>query len=96
MLGIVVNEKPNIPRHIYRLYRSIMHNCLRHGFEANATMYGWNDADGDFVEHLRGKLSYFQSINPDKAAALRTVFDQAVATHYPDRMPNDHVPPAGL
>ncbi len=89
MLGIVVNEKPNIPRHTYRLYRSLMHNCLTHGFEANAAMYGWNEADGDFIEHLKGKLSYFQSINADKALKLRAVFDVALQTHEPDRVHSD-------
>lgn len=80
MLGIVVNEHPNIPRDQYRRYRAIIHNCLQHGFEINALRFGW-DPPETFLEHLRGKLSYYHSINPLKAEPLRQALKEAEAKH---------------
>lgn len=76
MLGMVINEKTSIPREVYRRYRAILHNCLEHGFEPNEVRYSW-DGTGSFREHLVGKLSYFKSIDPEKTAKLREVYDAA-------------------
>jgi RNA-directed DNA polymerase len=75
---MVINEKTSIPRETYRRYRAILHNCLEHGFEPNEVRYAW-EGTGSFKEHLMGKLSYFKSIDPEKAAKLRAAYDAACA-----------------
>lgn len=83
MLGMVVNEHPNIPRDVYRRYRAIVHNCLREGFTVNALRYGdeYADTPGSFVSHLQGKFSYFHSVNPVRAARLSETLKRAVQEH---------------
>jgi hypothetical protein len=80
MLGIVVNDHPNIPRDQYRRYRAIIHNCLHHGFQVNALRFGW-DPPETFLAHLRGKLSYFHSVNPERTVSLRKMLAAAEARH---------------
>lgn len=94
MLGAVINEKVNIPRHTYRKYRSILHNCLLHGFEPNMVLYGWEDGVPSFISHLQGKISYFQSLNEEKAARLRSVLAEAVERHAEKEAADPHYPPA--
>lgn len=77
MLGMVINEKTSIPRDVYKRFRAIFHNCYHHGFEVNEARYHWDAADGSFKEHLRGKVSYFVSIDPLKGNKLRDVLDAA-------------------
>lgn len=80
VLGVVVNEKPNVARFEYERIKAIIHNCLVDGFTSQARRAGCRSA-GNLVSHLRGKLSYFQQIAPHKAAKLRQVFDAAQEVH---------------
>ena len=80
MLGMVVNEHPNIPADVYRRYRAIIHNCLLRGFEENAARYGF-DPVAAFPDHLRGKVAYFMQVNPARAAHLKAELEQAMAQH---------------
>lgn len=86
MLGMVVNEHPNIPRDVYRRYRAIVHNCMRQGFTVNALRYGdeYTDTPGAFVAHLQGKFSYFHSVNPVRASKLADGLRQAMELHRDD------------
>jgi len=76
MLGIVINEKPNIPRNVYRRYRAILHNCLHNGDSVaeglliNAIRFQW-DPPESFLSHLEGKISYFASISDVRGAKLK-------------------------
>lgn len=83
MLGMVVNQHPNIPRNVYRKYRAVVHNCLRQGFTVNALRYGdaYADTPGTFLTHLQGKISYFHSVNAERATVLSDVLKQAVERH---------------
>lgn len=80
MLGIVVNQHPNIPRETYRLYRSILCNCYNHGFEINASRYG--HCDKGFIAHLRGKISYFKSVNESKGLKLEQQLKRAIVKEF--------------
>jgi len=80
MLGMVVNEHPNIPADVYRRYRAIIHNCLLRGFEENAVRYGFDPVEA-FADHLRGKVAYFMQVNPARAVHLKTELEQAMAQH---------------
>jgi retron-type reverse transcriptase len=80
MLGMVINEKTSIPRETYRKFRSLLWNCIHHGFEPNSVRYGW-DEPTSFPSHLQGKVSYFKSIDASKAAKLDALLQLAIQKH---------------
>ena len=57
--GLVVNERPNVPRRHRRQLRAILHNAVRRGFESQNRFKHPN-----FAEHLRGKIAYVSPIHP--------------------------------
>lgn len=75
MLGVVVNKKISIPRQDYRYYRAVLTNCIHAGFEYNALRY--NMDVGAFPAHLRGKISYYLSIDPVKGQRLLDLYEIA-------------------
>lgn len=83
LLGVVLNQKLNIPREQYVQMRSLLHNCVEHGFEAQVAR-----AKKDNVHQLHnwinGKLAYFTMIAPAKAARLRVVYQLAKQRHAAD------------
>ena len=80
VLGMVVNEKVNIPRYEYMRTRSIIHNCLVDGFDNQFERAGMNSASG-LKSHLRGKLAFFRQVDPIKAQRLKDQFDLACQVH---------------
>jgi len=80
VLGIVVNDKPNLPRLEYDRLRCIVHNCVCHGFESQYKRAGQSSANG-LKSHIRGKISFLKQIDEDKAARLRAEFERAEAIH---------------
>jgi retron-type reverse transcriptase len=83
VLGIVVNEKPNLPRYEYDRLRCLIHNCLMHGLHTQFKRAGQTSADG-LKSHIRGKISYLKQIDEKKAAQLKEKFDLAVQVHSSD------------
>lgn len=97
MLGIVVNEKLNIDREEFGLYRNILYNCVRdsldnntevtgwnikHGLTLNAQRFGWFPED-TFILHLKGKVNYFAQVNPKKTTQLKRRLSQLVYRKIP-------------
>lgn len=80
VLGIVVNEKLNLPRYEYNRLRCLIHNCLMHGFESQYKRAGQHSA-GALYSHIRGKLSYLKQIDTAKAEKLREKFCLAEEIH---------------
>lgn len=80
VLGMVVNEKVNIPRYEYMRTRSIIHNCLVDGFDNQYKRAGMNSVSG-LKAHLRGKLAFFKQVDPIKAQRLKDQFDLACQAH---------------
>ena len=76
LLGVVLNQKINIPREQFRQMRSLLHNCVQTGFEAQVSR-----AKRDSVENLhhwiKGKISYYSMIAPAKAAHLKVLYKHA-------------------
>lgn len=73
LAGIIVNEKPNVQREEFDQLKAILTNCIRNGRDSQ------NRSNHDhFREHLEGRLSFFESINPKKAKKLRRLFEQIV------------------
>jgi len=67
--GIVVNERPNVPRADYDRLKAVLHDAARHGpAVANRTGHP------DFRAHLLGRISWVRSTNPDRAAKLDRAF----------------------
>lgn len=80
VLGVVVNEKPNIPRYEYMRVRCLIHNCMMHGFETQLERAGKSTVP-DLLSYIRGKISYFKQIDESKSEHLLTKLDAAVQMH---------------
>jgi len=80
VLGIVVNEKPNLPRLEYDRIRCLIHNCVMHGFESQYARAGQSSANG-LRSHIRGKLSFLSQIDAKKSERLRAKFEIAEEIH---------------
>ena len=80
VLGVVVNEKPNIPRFEYMRTKAIIHNCMINGFSTQFEKAKKKNA-GLLVSHIRGKLSFFKQIDKRKAEKLKRKFDIALEMH---------------
>jgi RNA-directed DNA polymerase len=83
LLGLVFNQKPNIPRREYQRLRAITYNCLAYGFDTQALRAGY-ESQGPFAAWLRGKINYVKFINPGHGEKLHDVFNQAIALHMPE------------
>jgi RNA-directed DNA polymerase len=68
--GLVVNDKPSVPRREIRRLRAILHNCRLHGVLSQN-----RDSDPLFPERLRGSIALVRMVNPDQAARLQQDFD---------------------
>ncbi|HEY4309943.1 MAG TPA: reverse transcriptase family protein [Pirellulales bacterium] len=69
--GIVVNERLNTHRQDYDRLKAILTNCVRHGVvEQN------REHHGDFQAHLRGRISFVESINASRGARLQAIFER--------------------
>jgi hypothetical protein len=60
--GLVVNEVLRVPRDERRAFRAILHNCRKHGVEAQAR------GNPKFTQYLRGFASYVNMVHPDEGA----------------------------
>lgn len=68
--GVVVNERPNLPRRQFDELKAILCNCQRHGPSSQ------NRADHpDFRAHLAGRISYLAAIHPARGAKLRAMWE---------------------
>jgi hypothetical protein len=69
--GIVVNAHPNLARPEYDRLKAILHDAERNGQEA-ANRAG----HPAFREHLRGRIAWLESLNPQRGARLRERLDR--------------------
>jgi hypothetical protein len=69
--GLVVNERPNVPRAEYDLLNATLTNCLRHG---PATQN--RAAHSDFRAHLLGRVSYVRQVNAARGQRLQALFER--------------------
>ncbi|WP_432541547.1 reverse transcriptase family protein [Kineococcus sp. SYSU DK002] len=69
--GLVVNERPNVPREEFDRLKAVLHNCVQHG-------PGTQDRDGhpDFRAHLLARVSRVEHVNPAKGRRLRRSFER--------------------
>ena len=64
--GIVVNERPGVPRQIVRRLRAILHRARTEGLAAQN-----REKRPDFEGWLRGMIAYVAMVNPKQAEPLR-------------------------
>jgi hypothetical protein len=71
LAGVVANRRLNIRRSDYDCLKATLTNCLRHGPSGQN-----RDGHTDFRAHLLGRVSYVESINPERGKKLRTLLAQ--------------------
>ena len=86
LLGMTVNEKPNIMRLQYRKMRARIHNCKTKGLAVVASEMGINNPL-KLKSQIEGQLSYWNMINPIKAAKLKLQFEHACGSPDPVERP---------
>lgn len=69
--GVVVNARTNAPRHEFEILKAVLHNCVRHGQESQN-----RSGHSDFRAHLLGRITWMESLNPERGLRLRRDFDR--------------------
>ena len=67
--GVVVNVHTNVGRTEYDRLKATLHNAARHGPGSQN-----RSGVGDFEAHLRGRIAWVASLNPDRGEKLRRQF----------------------
>jgi retron-type reverse transcriptase len=63
--GVVVNERPGVPRTLYKRLRAILHNAKTHGLAAQN-----RENLPHFESWLRGMIAYVHMVNPRQGETL--------------------------
>jgi RNA-directed DNA polymerase len=71
LAGLAANQRVNIVRVDFDRLKAILANCVRHGPHSQN-----REHHPQFRAHLEGRVSFVESINPDKAKRLRELFDR--------------------
>jgi retron-type reverse transcriptase len=67
--GLVVNQRPNLPRREYDVLKAILTNCRRHGAASQNRR-----SQPNFRAHLLGRIGWFRQIHPERGARLTDLF----------------------
>ena len=73
LVGIVVNQRPNIRRWEYECLKAVLFNCSRHGPDSQN-----RDGRPNFRAYLLGRIAYVAQLNPTRGWRLRSLFDRIV------------------
>lgn len=71
LTGVTVNRHTNISRKDFDTLKATLYNCVR----TSPTEQNHNQVE-NFKEHLRGKISHINAINPQKGRKLREIFEK--------------------
>jgi RNA-directed DNA polymerase len=69
--GIVVNERPGVPRKTLRTLRALLHNAQRTGLAAQN-----RDNHPQFEAYVAGMIAYVRMVNPAQAAPLEEAWQK--------------------
>ena len=69
--NVVVNERPNLRRSEFDLLKAILHQCVKHGPDAQN-----RERVPDWRGHLRGRVAWVAQLNPAKARRLQALYEQ--------------------
>lgn len=78
MLGVIINQKPNVPREEYLKIRAIIHNCLTNGVQTQYERAGKSSPE-ELFRYLRGKTSFIMQVHREKGERLKEELDVAIA-----------------
>jgi hypothetical protein len=70
-VGLVLNERINVPRAEYDRLKAILHHCVRSGPEGQN-----REGVPNFAAHLAGRVAYVTQVNPQRGARLKQWLDQ--------------------
>jgi hypothetical protein len=71
LCGVVLNEKPSLPRRELETLEAILFNCVRYGPQSQ------NRASvPDFRAHLAGRIAWVREVAPHRAEKLTALFDR--------------------
>jgi RNA-directed DNA polymerase len=71
LAGVVANQRLNVWRADFDRVKAILTNCVRHGPASQN-----RDTHPDFRAHLEGRVSYVESLNPEKGKRLRAILER--------------------
>jgi RNA-directed DNA polymerase len=71
LVGLVVNQRMNVRRDDFDRLKAILTNCVRLGLESQN-----REAHPNFKAHLEGRIGFVESVNPDKGARLRKLWEK--------------------
>lgn len=63
--GIVVNQKPSIPREMRRRIRQEVYYCKKYGIRESLIQQGNTDTPESYLRKLLGRISYARQIDPE-------------------------------
>lgn len=69
--GIVVNEKPAIPREMRRLIRQEVYYCQKFGVSDSLQRQGMDISPDKYLHSLLGRISFALQIDPDNSEMLK-------------------------
>ncbi|MGL5094899.1 MAG: reverse transcriptase family protein, partial [Planctomycetia bacterium] len=72
--GIVVNDRPTLPREERRRLRAVLHNAAKHGLESQN-----KSGRSDFASYLTGKVAYASMVDPSTAERWKDALKSALA-----------------
>jgi RNA-directed DNA polymerase len=70
LLGLTINDHPNLPKRSYRGMRALVHQCAVHGYEETAKRHGF-ECGGALETYLQGMFAYAEPLAPQRIRALR-------------------------
>jgi retron-type reverse transcriptase len=71
LAGVVVNQKPNLPREEFDRLKATLHNCIHLGPESQN-----RQGHDDFKAHLAGRIAYVNWLNPAKGKKLQRLWER--------------------
>jgi len=71
LVGLVTNQRLNVPRAEFDRLKATLTNCVRFGWQGQN-----RDRHADFRAHLSGRVSFFESVNAARGLRLRKLFNQ--------------------
>jgi hypothetical protein len=69
--GLVLNQRPNLPRRDYDRLKATLFNCVQHGPAVEN-----RELRPDFRAHLTGRVAYVEMVNPTRSSPLRRLLSQ--------------------
>lgn len=69
-VGLVLNQKPSVPREQFDRLKAILYNIARHGSASQN-----RDQHPEFEAHLRGRIAHVEHIQPARGARLKALFE---------------------